>query len=93
MVTLQEWDRKGIRRAYRTATNRRYFNHEQYLQVIGQKAVEQISIRYCRVSSSGQKGDLASQKGAVELKGTMPESESIDRAKHARRLHTAIISC
>ena len=66
MVTLQEWDRKGIRRAYRTATNRRYFNHEQYLQVIGQKAVEHIIISYCRVSSSGQKGDLASQKGAVE---------------------------
>ena len=66
VVTLQKWDWKGIRRAYRTATNRRYYNHEQYLQVIGQKAVEQIIIRYCRVSSSGQKGDLASQKRAVE---------------------------
>jgi len=66
VVTLQKWDRKGIRRACRTTTNRRYYNHEQYLQVIGQKAVEQIIIRYCRVSSSGQKGDLASQKRAVE---------------------------
>jgi len=66
VVTLQKWDRKGIRRACRTTTNRRYYNHEQFLQVIGQKAFEQISIRYCRISGSGQKGDLASQKGAVE---------------------------
>ena len=53
-------------RAYRTPTNRRYYKHEQYLQVTGQKAVEQIIISYCRVTSSGQKGDLASQKGAIE---------------------------
>ena len=66
VVTLQKWDRKGIRRACRTTTNRRYYNHEQFLQVIGQKAFEQISIRYCRISGSGQKGDLASQKRAVE---------------------------
>ena len=66
VVTLQKWDRKGILRAYRTPTNRRYYKHEQYLQVTGQKAVEQIIISYCRVTSSGQKGDLASQKGAIE---------------------------
>jgi DNA-binding transcriptional MerR regulator len=40
VVTLQKWDRKGILRAYRTPTNRRYYKHEQYLQVTGQKAVE-----------------------------------------------------
>ncbi|MGD1076343.1 MAG: MerR family transcriptional regulator, partial [Thermodesulfovibrionales bacterium] len=39
VVTLQKWDRKGILRAYRTPTNRRYYKHEQYLQVTGQKAV------------------------------------------------------
>lgn len=65
-ITLQKWDRKGILHAYRTPTNRRYYTHEQYLQVIGQKAKEKRVISYCRVSSSGQKKDLNSQKAAVE---------------------------
>lgn len=64
--TLQVWDRKGILKAHRTPTNRRYYTHDQYLQVIGQKAKEQKIVAYCRVSSAGQKADLASQKAAVE---------------------------
>jgi putative resolvase len=30
--TLQRWDRKGILKAYRTPTNRRYYTHAQYLE-------------------------------------------------------------
>lgn len=64
--TLQRWDRLGILKAHRTPTNRRYYTHDQYLQVIGQKAKEQKIVAYCRVSSVGQKADLDSQKKAVE---------------------------
>ncbi len=64
--TLQRWDRLGILKAQRTPTNRRYYTHDQYLQVIGQKAQERKIMAYCRVSSAGQKADLASQKKAVE---------------------------
>jgi predicted site-specific integrase-resolvase len=62
VITLQKWDRKGIVKAHRSLTNRRYYTHEQYLQVIGRKAVEKKVISYCRVSSAGQKADVASQK-------------------------------
>lgn len=64
--TLRRWDRLGILKAHRTLTNRRYYTHDQYLQVIGQKAKERHIIAYCRVSSTGQKGDLVNQKAALE---------------------------
>ena len=64
--TLQRWDRAGILTAHRSPTNRRYYTHDQYLQIIGQKAKEQRIVAYCRVSSSAQTSDLANQKKAVE---------------------------
>jgi putative resolvase len=36
--TLQKWDRDGILKAHRSITNRRYYTHDQYLEVIGRKA-------------------------------------------------------
>jgi len=64
--TLQRWDRPGILKAHRMPTNRRYYTHYQYLQVIGRKATERKIVVYCRVSSAGQKNDLARQKAALE---------------------------
>ena len=64
--TLQKWDREGILHASRTLTNRRYYTHDHYLQVVGKKAKDRKCITYCRVSSSGQKKDLTAQKQAVE---------------------------
>ena len=64
--TLQRWDRVGILKAHRTPTNRRYYTHDQYLQVTGQKVVERQIVVYYRVSSTAQKADLASQKAALE---------------------------
>jgi predicted site-specific integrase-resolvase len=64
--TLQRWDREGLLKAHRSATNRRYYTHDQYLSVTGQKAGARRRVIYCRVSSSGQKKDLSSQKQAVE---------------------------
>jgi hypothetical protein len=39
--TLQRWDREGRLTAHRTPTNRRYYTHDQYLAVIGQKATSE----------------------------------------------------
>jgi len=64
--TLQRWDREGILKAHRSITNRRYYIHEQYLELIGQKTSSRKRIIYTRVSSSGQKKDLISQRNAVE---------------------------
>src|SRR6266571_5180389 len=49
--TLQKWDRKGILKAHRSPTNRRYYTHDQYLQYRGLVA---------------QKPDLANQVKALE---------------------------
>lgn len=64
--TLQRWDRKGILKAHRSITHRRYYTHDQYALVTGQKAQKRRLVTYCRVSSAGQKKDLISQKNAVE---------------------------
>jgi predicted site-specific integrase-resolvase len=64
--TLQRWDREGILKAHRSITHRRYYTHDQYLSVTGQKVKERKLLTYCRVSSAGQKKDLISQKKAVE---------------------------
>ncbi|MBT9140944.1 MAG: hypothetical protein DDT30_01530 [Dehalococcoidia bacterium] len=64
--TLQRWDREGILPAKRTPTGRRYYTHEDYLAVTGQKALRRVIVTYCRVSGSGQKADLSSQRLAVE---------------------------
>ena len=64
--TLQRWDREGRLKAYRTPNNRRYYTHEQYLEYIGQKAnTNKLRVVYYRVSSSGQKNDLANQRIAL----------------------------
>ena len=66
MNTLQKWDRKGILKAYRSPTNRRYYTHEQYLRYRGFISSEQgKTIAYARVSSPSQKRDLVMQKEAL----------------------------
>ena len=64
--TLQRWDRVGILRAKRTPTDRRYYTHSDYLQIIGKTPEVRVKVVYCRVSSSAQKSDLQSQKTATE---------------------------
>ncbi len=66
--TLQKWDRKGILRAQRSPTNRRYYTHDQYLQYRGLVAQEHgLTIVYCRVSAVAQKPDLVNQMKALEV--------------------------
>ncbi len=64
--TLQKWDRKGILKAHRTPTNRRYYTHEQYLQISGKKEIIRYVVAYYRVSSAGQKNHLVNQRNAIE---------------------------
>ncbi len=67
VITLQKWDRKGILKAYRSPTNRRYYTHDQYLQYRGLVAQEQgLTIVYSRVSAVAQKPDLANQVKGLE---------------------------
>src|SRR5256712_12009336 len=66
--TLQKWDRKGILKAQRSPTNRRYYTHDQYLAYRGLVAPEQgLTIVYTRVSGVAQKPDLANQIRALEI--------------------------
>ena len=66
-ITLQKWDRKGILKAHRSPTNRRYYTHDQYLMYRGLVAQEQsLTITYSRVSGVTQKPDLANQVKALE---------------------------
>ncbi|NTW34397.1 MAG: IS607 family transposase [Bacteroidetes bacterium] len=64
--TLQRWDRKGILKAHRSITGRRYYTHDQYLEIKGQKSNDRKNATYCRVSSAAQKKDLLSQRNALE---------------------------
>ena len=65
--TLQKWDRRGILKAHRSPTNRRYYTHDQYLVYRGLVAQEQgLTIVYTRVSAVAQKSDLANQMKALE---------------------------
>ena len=61
--TLQNWDNKGILKAHRTPTNRRYYTEEQYSDFIGKKQSEnhKKTVIYARVSTYGQKDDLTNQ--------------------------------
>jgi putative resolvase len=66
--TLQKWDRKGILKAHRSPTNRRYYTHDQYLEYRGLKAADEgQTIVYARVSGVAQKSDLANQIKALQI--------------------------
>ncbi|WP_141700082.1 MerR family transcriptional regulator, partial [Candidatus Marithrix sp. Canyon 246] len=57
--TLQKLDRLGKFKAHRTATNRRYYTHNQYLEYMGiaKNNTKKKFIVYYRVSSASQKND------------------------------------
>lgn len=60
--TLQIWDKKGILKAYRTPTNRRYYTEEQYLEYTVQSLQsKRLNVAYARASNNSQKDDLKNQ--------------------------------
>lgn len=64
--TLQNWDKQGTLKAYRTPTNQRFYTEEQLNQVLGlsnesQEEKTGLKIGYCRVSTYNQKNGLQNQ--------------------------------
>ena len=65
--TLQNWDKQGTLKAYRTPTNQRFYTEEQLNQVLGfsnefQEGKMGLRIGYCRVSTHNQKNSLENQE-------------------------------
>ena len=63
VITLQRWDEDGKLKAFRTPTNRKYYNYEQYLEYTGthKETDSRKIIIYTRVSASNLKCDLKNQ--------------------------------
>lgn len=59
--TLQRWDREGKLKAFRTPTDRRYYNHKQYVNYVNESKPTGKTIIYARVSTTNQKDDLKNQ--------------------------------
>lgn len=64
--TLQNWDKQGTLKAYRTPTNQRFYTEEQLNQILGlgnknQAEKQGLKIGYCRVSHN-QKNSLENQE-------------------------------
>lgn len=65
--TLQNWDKQGTLKAYRTPTNQRFYTEEQLnliLNLSNSNQVEKqgLKIGYCRVSTYNQKSSLENQE-------------------------------
>lgn len=65
--TLQNWDKQGTLKAYRTPTNQRFYTEEQLNQVLNvsnsnQEEKQGLKIGYCRVSTHNQKNSLENQE-------------------------------
>lgn len=65
--TLQNWDKQGTLKAYRTPTNQRFYTEEQLNQILNLSNPNQIKkqglkIGYCRVSTHNQKSSLQNQE-------------------------------
>ena len=65
--TLQNWDKQGTLKAYRTPTNQRFYTEEQLNQVLNLSNSNQVEkqglkIGYCRVSTHNQKNSLENQE-------------------------------
>lgn len=66
--TVRRWEREGRILAKRTLTGQRYFDESDVLTALlpGFEASSRAAVVYCRVSSPGQKDELASQVVAME---------------------------
>ena len=65
--TLQNWDKQGTLKAYRTPTNQRFYTEEQLNQILNLSNANQdekqgLKIGYCRVSTHNQKNSLQNQE-------------------------------
>jgi predicted site-specific integrase-resolvase len=78
--TVRRWEREGKLTAKRLPSGHRYFDESDVRTLLGGVPDKKAIVVYCRVSSSGQKDDLASQVAAMEtycLAGALPVDEWI----------------
>lgn len=64
--TLRRWDKEGTLVAKRMPSGHRYYDESDLRKLIGLPEPARKTIVYCRVSSAGQRNDLASQVAAME---------------------------
>ena len=64
--TVRRWEQEGRIVAKRHPSGQRYFDESDVRQVLGKAPDARATVVYCRVSSAGQKDDLASQVTAME---------------------------
>ncbi|MFF8844344.1 IS607 family transposase [Streptomyces sp. NPDC015127] len=65
--TVRRWESEGRITPKRTPTGQRYFTEGDVRAALGIAAhAHRVTVVYCRVSSPGQKDDLASQVAAME---------------------------
>ncbi len=65
--TVRRWEREGKLVAKRLPSGHRYFDESDVRAMLGGAPERRLTVVYCRVSSAGQKADLASQVAAMEL--------------------------
>jgi len=64
--TIRRWEREGKLQAKRLPSGHRYFDESDVRLMLGGAPKARDVVVYCRVSSAGQKDDLASQVRAME---------------------------
>jgi putative resolvase len=65
-ATVRRWEREGKLVAKRLPSGHRYFDESDVRALLGGAPEKKAIVVYCRVSSAGQKDDLASQVAAME---------------------------
>ena len=78
--TVRRWEREGKFTAKRLPSGQRYFDESDVRALMGGAPDKKVIVVYCRVSSAGQKEDIASQMAAMEtycLAGAIPVDEWI----------------
>lgn len=68
-TTVRRWETEGRITARRTLSGQRYFDETDVTAVLtpGFSPDSRKTVVYCRVSSAGQRDDLASQRDAMEI--------------------------
>jgi len=64
--TVRRWEREGKLTAKRLPSGQRYFDESDVRLMLGGSPEKRLTVVYCRVSSAGQRDDLASQVDAME---------------------------
>ena len=66
-ATVRRWEREGKLVAKRLPSGHRFFDESDVRSMLGGAPEKRRIVVYCRVSSAGQKEDLASQVSAMEF--------------------------